>query len=250
MADDGATTSESGAVVRELEFDRTQVGYEYESLIVPFVLVAGISLATCIAAGVEIFALFHQLQLFKDAAAGVFASPAALSIAATQNDKFLSMAALAYTMISLSALVFGGVWIYRASANVRTFGATGFSISPGWAVGWNFVPLMGFFMPYVAMSETWRATFQPARWQSARSGVLLPVWWGTWLGTILMGNISRIFSRVETTVETVVDTTQFEIVRAALQVVCFALFVAITFRVTQVQSVRHADVLDAEKTFG
>jgi len=62
-------------------------------------------------------------------------------------------------------------WIYRATHNMqRQFGRQ--SISAGWAVGWNFIPLANFFMVYRAMANLWRH-FSPNPY---RRGFLL-TWW-------------------------------------------------------------------------
>ena len=39
-------------------------------------------------------------------------------------------------------------WVHKVSINSRGFGARGIT-SPGWAVGWFFVPLASFVKPYV-----------------------------------------------------------------------------------------------------
>src|SRR5579863_1150161 len=68
-------------------------------------------------------------------------------------------------------------WIYRAAVNARRLGAANLRHSPGWAVGWFFVPIANLGMPYRAMGEIWRASADPARWQEQRVPSLLRWWW-------------------------------------------------------------------------
>jgi hypothetical protein len=89
----------------------------------------------------------------------------------------------------VAAAVFG-CWVYRASANAHVI-ADGLSISPGWSIGWYFVPIMSLFQPYVAMKEIWLASNFGGNWGDAQVTRLLPFWWGTWLmaGFIAWGTV-------------------------------------------------------------
>jgi hypothetical protein len=50
------------------------------------------------------------------------------------------------------------IWIYRANSNARQLGATDMQFSPGWSVGWYFIPIANLWKPYQAMCEIWRAS--------------------------------------------------------------------------------------------
>jgi hypothetical protein len=56
-------------------------------------------------------------------------------------------------VVRWAAIVLFLVWIYRAARNVRALGREGMTITPGWCVGWFFVPVAMLFMPYRAMGE-------------------------------------------------------------------------------------------------
>jgi hypothetical protein len=96
------------------------------------------------------------------------------------------------TLEGLAALALLGaglawlLWQHRAHANLRALGARGLRFTPGWAVGWWFVPLANLFMPYLAVRELWRASVAGARHEGRTSGLLVPAWWGTWLGGNLL----------------------------------------------------------------
>lgn len=83
--------------------------------------------------------------------------------------------------VFVTTAVLFGVWIVRAARNVRALGATGFRVSPGWAVGWYFVPFAFFYMPFVAMNEIWKASGSPEDWQELRTPIRLRLWWFLWL---------------------------------------------------------------------
>lgn len=72
-------------------------------------------------------------------------------------------------------------WIHRASHNARQLGAADMQFTPGWAVGWYFVPIAWFWKPYQAMTEIWRASRNPAGWHWEPVSPLLRWWWVLWI---------------------------------------------------------------------
>lgn len=72
-------------------------------------------------------------------------------------------------------------WIHRANHNSRQLGATDMHFTPGWAIGWYFVPIAWFWKPYQAMTEIWRASRNPADWRGEPVSPLLSWWWVLWI---------------------------------------------------------------------
>jgi hypothetical protein len=85
------------------------------------------------------------------------------------------------TAIFVACAVFLCLWIYRANVNARGFGAQGLRFTPGWAVGWFFIPFANLAMPFMVMTEIWRTSKNPANWQAQRGTPLIAGWWATWL---------------------------------------------------------------------
>lgn len=69
------------------------------------------------------------------------------------------------------------IWFYRANANARAMGAEDLMGSPGLSVGWFFIPLAWFFMPYVVVRDTWKASEAPRDWQGRSGSPLIGFWW-------------------------------------------------------------------------
>jgi hypothetical protein len=100
-----------------------------------------------------------------------------------------------------TAVIFG-YWIVRANKNVRALGADGLRITPGWALGYYFVPILNLWRPYQAMKDLWRASHNPASWTSAAAGSILPAWWTLWVLSNILGQISfRVMMNAEGIVE-------------------------------------------------
>lgn len=101
-------------------------------------------------------------------------------------------------MMIYMAICFG-MLMYRFAYNARTLGFTGFSHSPGWVVGWYFVPFAHLIMPYKAIVEVWKASKAKVEigmypeWWDESSGLLIKAWWFFWIvGTITNNMASRL----------------------------------------------------------
>jgi hypothetical protein len=122
----------------------------------------------------------QQLQMLSDLSAG-----RASAAAATANDERQRIVAIAQIATVVACVIVFASWVYRANYNVRQLGAAGLQFSPGWAVGWYFVPLAFMWKPYQAMKEI------GAR---ARTRKVAPVdsvvkrWWFFWLAYCFLGN--------------------------------------------------------------
>lgn len=82
-------------------------------------------------------------------------------------------------------------WIYCANDNVRQLGAKEMTFTPGWSVGWYFVPIFNLWKPYQAMKEIWRASYSPSNWRNAvAAGSPLPWWWFLLLTTNFLDKIA------------------------------------------------------------
>jgi Domain of unknown function (DUF4328) len=72
-------------------------------------------------------------------------------------------------------------WIYRAYKNIQGFGAEGLRFSPGWAVGYYFIPILSLIRPVQVMSEIWRASDDPKNWPRRSGSWLIVSWWALFL---------------------------------------------------------------------
>ena len=105
------------------------------------------------------------------------------------------LSALAVLGTLVLAAIFFGIWIHRASANLRGLRRDGLNFSPGGCVGWFYVPFANLVQPVRAMSEIWRAS-EPGgdgyEWTRARGTPWLGIWWGTWLLGNIVGEVSAL----------------------------------------------------------
>ena len=110
--------------------------------------------------------------------------------AATASDRNQLIVALFQLVITVATGIVTLRWIHRANWNARALGAARLDFTPGWSVGWYFVPLMNLWKPYQAMKQIWQASAQPNDWQSQPAPPLLGWWWFLWVISTLLGNAS------------------------------------------------------------
>lgn len=68
------------------------------------------------------------------------------------------------------------ICLYRFSSNVASVGITKSLCTPGWTVGWFFVPVAFFWMPYIAISFVSRASLYGRAWDNFTPPVSLVLW--------------------------------------------------------------------------
>lgn len=121
-------------------------------------------------------------------------------------------AALAFALVGLLgsavhlfASVLFLVWTHNAALNVRAFGQGGFEFTPGWCVGWWFIPIASLWKPYQALKEIWRASDPEAvgtesrqTWQLRETPALFPLWWASYLGSGFIGAIGGLVVAIGT----------------------------------------------------
>ena len=141
----------------------------------------------------------------------------------------LALAATALVGFVTAILVLN--WIHRAAYNARQLGATWMEFTPGWAVGWYFIPIASLWKPYQAMKEIWLASHSPSRASKGDEDrpALLPLWWGLWLVTFFGAE------GASWTVSTEAAENLADVVREVLRIPLTLVLLSIISRVHSVQ---------------
>lgn len=106
---------------------------------------------------------------------------------AEANDTRQRVIGVAYVLSYLVTAVLFLKWIHRANLNARSLGAKDLRFSPGWAVGWYFIPFMNLVRPYQAMKEIWQASKNPENWSTEPAPPILGWWWALFLVSGFLG---------------------------------------------------------------
>ena len=101
---------------------------------------------------------------------------------------YLAVAMLQF-VVFISTMVAFLMWVHRAYRNLPALGAVGLDTTPGWAVGYFFIPIVNLFKPFQVVKEIWHestpggATREDFGGVAARPGTpaLIGWWWAFWI---------------------------------------------------------------------
>lgn len=102
--------------------------------------------------------------------------------------------AIVYLFVYIATFIVFAMFTHRSCSNAHALGAQGMEFTPGWAVGWYFIPFLNLFKPHRAVQETFRALDPAAGSDDWRLLGSVPdfvgPWWVTWVVSNLLGGIT------------------------------------------------------------
>ncbi len=140
-------------------------------------------------------------------------------------------AAFGLTQVGTSVLVGIAfmIWTYRVVANAHCSSRYAMKTTPGWAVGYYFIPILNIWKPFTAIRD---ADALNARRLGRRSNaVLLYVWWVSWL---IAGGYSRFAARKERGADTVGELLDMSRTLVMSDVADFVVALVAAFMVSRV----------------
>lgn len=156
--------------------------------------------------------------------------------AANANDMRQAIINLPYFLVMIITGIAFLKWIYRANLNCRGFGAEGMAFTPGWSIGFYFIPIANLFKPYQAMKEIWKVSADPRNWKSQPGDSILPVWWTLWIVT---GVLNQITTRLTLSVDSREDlqaATIFSIIGSIFTAIIIVVAVKLISRIIDMQA--------------
>jgi uncharacterized protein DUF4328 len=140
--------------------------------------------AVCVVTGTLEYGVLIDMQ------EGNFASQADMIQVAEANDTRQAFVGVFQFLIFVVSGIWILRWIYVACSNARDLAAGPMKFSPGWSVGWYFIPILLLWKPYQAMKEIWRVSADPRNPDSVPDSGLLSLWWFFFIVATLSGNAS------------------------------------------------------------
>ncbi len=181
-----------------------------------------------------------EYQLLQDYENGVYSSQEQAVADGEANDRRQQVIAVLYMIVFVISGVLILKWIHRANYNARQLGATAMKFTPGWSVGWFFVPIFSLWKPYQAMAEIWRASDSPDDPSQAGQNSILAWWWGAWLAN---GFISQAAMRLTLSAEEIPALKNANLVYQASDVAYLALAVVTLMLVDSIDQAQAEQVL-------
>jgi Domain of unknown function (DUF4328) len=107
---------------------------------------------------------------------------------AEARDSFVAGTALVWLLVFLATVIVWSIWQHRAQGNARALTHDATEFTPGWAVGWWFVPIANLFKPFQTFRELWKASQGRDGWRALPTWPLIGWWWATWLAYNIIAN--------------------------------------------------------------
>tara|TARA_B100001057_G_scaffold240019_1_gene240383 strand:+ start:301 stop:861 length:561 start_codon:yes stop_codon:yes gene_type:complete len=111
-------------------------------------------------------------------------------VLADKNDFRVAIVGVLYAIFLFSSFFLIARWFFVSSKINHLLGVEGLNISPGWSVGWYFIPFANLVMPYRSLKETFKASFNLEEWQNNKVPYDFPIWWATFLIGNILSNAS------------------------------------------------------------
>jgi hypothetical protein len=163
-------------------------------------------------------------------------------------QRVLTIAGLAVLLRIVTFFVFGR-WIVLAHRNLPALGAQYPEFTPGWAVGWFFVPFANLWKPFQAMRSLWRSSHSVHRPELQENTWVLPTWWTLWLIFAFLSNITVQMSRGAKGLDNARSITQFALVSGAFGLVLCIFASILVTRIWRAQERQHDNPEEAPKGF-
>jgi hypothetical protein len=128
------------------------------------------------------------------------------------------LTALLGLVVYITTAVVFCLWTHRANRNARALGATQMKFTPGWAVGWYFIPIANLWKPRQVMREIWHASENPSAGPNDTTPTLVSNWWTLWLVTNLLGQVAFRYGLSATTPKDAMASEVFSLVSDFVQI--------------------------------
>jgi hypothetical protein len=141
---------------------------------------------------VAVFSDFAQVELINR----VIRGEAVTESEAIANDARQAAIGFGQTVLYIAYFVVFLMWVHRANKNLGSLGAAGLRFTPGWAVGWFFIPFMNLFRPCQVVSEIWQAsdpkvdTRDGTSWKAVVTSPIVGCWWVLFLISTFVANMA------------------------------------------------------------
>lgn len=175
-------------------------------------------------------------------------TPPTLAEAGRSDDLVRAAVFIRMGLTAACAILFVS-WLYRVVANNHALGARALKFGPGGGVGWWFVPIANYWMPFRVVAESWRAADpqQPHSTPDQRTARPLPgvliAWWSFWILGNLIGIIGRLSNRsAGADLDRWRRETVMEMTASAMLAVAAVLAIMVVIRLSNRQRALHAVV--------
>ena len=201
--------------------------------------VQGIFIILAILSLIAVISGYLQSQLINAIINGEYVTEDEL-LANDAREGFIAIAQLLFFLIA--GIIFL-VWVHRANKNLHSFQKPVLKFTPGWAVGWFFIPIMCLFRPYQVVSEIWKASdpeIDPAlnTVEHLQAPAVVALWWAFFLLSTFVGQIAaRLIFHDETLTDFLTSTYAY-MVSNTVDIIGIIITIVMIRKINQSQEMR------------
>jgi hypothetical protein len=170
---------------------------------------------------------------------------------ADEIDRLPQILSITYLLASVVSGIVMLVWFYRAYRNLEVLGCIGRSMTPGWAVGYFFIPIANLFRPYQAAQEIWKgsdpACLDDYEWTHQPGSALILFWWLVRIGGFVVDRIGASMLQ-STQLEGLIAGLKVLMAAYALGAVVDVLLIAMVLRINRRQDRKYDRLFGAESS--
>lgn len=165
-----------------------------------------------------------------------------------QSDALGMVAGGGLMLAYLIAVIASGRWIFRVNKNAQAQNQDWITVSPGWNIGFFFIPIANLFMPFRGLRQTLQVSTAPHAPEHVAIPALMPLWWLAWLAMSILGNISFRLSLNAETLDQLRTVAVLNLVTTPVDLLGTILFMMVIWRITRLQCANLGAPTEADAT--
>jgi len=155
---------------------------------------------------------------------------------AEAHDLRESIIALFFIVINIVCIISFLRWTYKSSQISHLSGAKDLKFSPGWSVGWFFIPIATLWKPYQAFKQIYQVSIQVVDWKNVSIPSEARWWWGLFILTSIINNfLFRIYLSMDVYENSAIFSTIFiiEIIVATIETITILIIIKLVKGISQ-----------------
>ena len=152
---------------------------------------------------------------------------------AEAHDLREGIIALFFMIVLIFCIVTFLRWTYKSSQISHLSGAKDLIFSPGWSVGWYFIPIATLWKPFQAFKQIYQVSIQITDWKNVPIPSNLRWWWGLF---IVSGIINNMLFRIYLSFDIYSDYSSIfiiEIIVSVMEAACCLIIIKIVKDISQ-----------------
>jgi hypothetical protein len=130
---------------------------------------------------------FSQWNLLNKAMKG---TPIPTAVALANDSRHFTLVAALLVLVLVTGLLYFN-WLYNSVRNVREVRGKAMRATPGWAIGYWFIPIVNFYRPYQTVRDLWERSSEGIEVKEIPPPIGL--WWLTYfMGGVLESSGERL----------------------------------------------------------